>query len=100
MGLGRKGDRVANTPMRVFLPSRGGRTVGTRCSEPLGKTPTPPRGGRTLQPPQGVWIPVFWLKYDGGTQGVHQPALSGDAELGGKGAVHGGDDVHGGGYPA
>lgn len=28
MGLGRKGDRVANTPMRVFPPSRGGRTVG------------------------------------------------------------------------
>lgn len=28
MGLGRKGDRVANTPMRVLPPSRGGRTVG------------------------------------------------------------------------
>ena len=26
--LGRKGDRVANTPMRVLPPSRGGRTVG------------------------------------------------------------------------
>ena len=28
MGLGRKGDRVAKTPMRVLPPSRGGRTVG------------------------------------------------------------------------
>ena len=28
MGLGRKGERVAKTPMRVFPPSRGGRTVG------------------------------------------------------------------------
>ena len=26
--LGRKGDRVAKTPMRVLPPSRGGRTVG------------------------------------------------------------------------
>ena len=28
MGLGRKGERVANTPIRAFPPSRGGRTVG------------------------------------------------------------------------
>ena len=28
MGFGRNGERVANTPMRVFPPSRGGRTVG------------------------------------------------------------------------
>ncbi len=28
MGLGRKGERVANTPSRTFPPSRGGRTVG------------------------------------------------------------------------
>ena len=28
MGLGRKGDRVANTPIRALPPSRGGRTVG------------------------------------------------------------------------
>ena len=26
--LGRKGERVANTPIRVLPPSRGGRTVG------------------------------------------------------------------------
>ena len=28
MGLGRKGERVANTPIRLFPPSLGGRTVG------------------------------------------------------------------------
>ena len=28
MELGRKGERVANTPIRVLPPSRGGRTVG------------------------------------------------------------------------
>ena len=31
-GLGRKGDRVANTPTRVLPPSRGGRTVGDQLS--------------------------------------------------------------------
>ncbi|CDB29978.1 unknown [Firmicutes bacterium CAG:137] len=28
MGLGRKGERVAKTPIRRFPPSLGGRTVG------------------------------------------------------------------------
>ena len=32
MALGRKGDRVANTPIRRFPPSRGGRTVGDQSS--------------------------------------------------------------------
>ena len=32
MGLGRNGDRVANTPNRVFPPNRGGRTVGDQSS--------------------------------------------------------------------
>ena len=32
MGLGRKGDRVAKTPMRMLPPSRGGRTVGDQVS--------------------------------------------------------------------
>ena len=33
MGLGRKGLRVANTPMRLVPPSRGGLTVGYHFSE-------------------------------------------------------------------
>ena len=32
MALGRKGDRVAKTPIRVLPPSRGGRTVGDHRS--------------------------------------------------------------------
>ena len=32
MGLGRKGERVAKTPMRVLPPSLGGRTVGDQAS--------------------------------------------------------------------
>jgi len=32
MELGRNGDRVANTPTRVFPPSFGGRTVGDQPS--------------------------------------------------------------------
>ena len=32
MGLGRKGERVANTPMAALPPSRGGRTVGDHSS--------------------------------------------------------------------
>ena len=35
MGLGRKGERVANTPMRVLPPSRGGRTVGDQSERRL-----------------------------------------------------------------
>ena len=31
MGWGRKGDRLAMTPIRVFPPRRGGRTVGDQC---------------------------------------------------------------------
>ena len=31
-GLGRNGDRVAKTPIRVLPPSRGGRTVGDQLS--------------------------------------------------------------------
>jgi len=32
MGLGRKGDRVANTPLRTLPPKRGGLTVGDHSS--------------------------------------------------------------------
>lgn len=52
---------------------------------------------KTFQSPQGIGIPVFRLKYDGRAQALHQTALPGDAELGGEGALHGGDDFHGNG---
>jgi len=32
MGLGRKGERVANTPIRLLPPKSGGRTVGDHPS--------------------------------------------------------------------
>ena len=32
IGFGRNGERVANTPMRVFPPRRGGRTVGDQLA--------------------------------------------------------------------
>ena len=41
MGLGRKGDRVAKTPIRRLPPSRGGRTVGDQSLRTaLSKTQT------------------------------------------------------------
>ena len=33
IGFGRKGERVANTPIRTFPPSLGGRTVGLQPSD-------------------------------------------------------------------
>ncbi len=35
MGLGRNGLRVANTPIRLFPPNLGGRTVGDQESTSL-----------------------------------------------------------------
>ena len=93
MGLGRKGERVANTPMRVLPPRRGGRTVGDqphRC----GKLPQQPNVGIPLQAAQGVGIAVVRLKYDGGRQSVNQTALAGNAEFRGEIAVNVGDDSH------
>ena len=39
MGLGRKGERVANTPMRTLPPSRGGRTVGDQPASTFWENP-------------------------------------------------------------
>ena len=39
MGLGRNGDRVANTPMRVLPPSLGGRTVGDHSARSQAEKP-------------------------------------------------------------
>ena len=39
MGLGRNGDRVANTPMRALPPSLGGRTVGDHASRSQAEKP-------------------------------------------------------------
>lgn len=39
MGLGRNGDLVANTPMRVLPPSLGGRTVGDHSARSQAENP-------------------------------------------------------------
>ena len=94
MGLGRKGERVANTPMRVLPPSRGGpHRGGPALPHRLGELPDQPEVAEALQPPQGVGIAVLRLKDHRGPQGVHQPALPGNAELGGKVAADAGDDA-------
>ena len=50
--------------------------------------------GKVLNAPQSVGIAEFWLEDDGGAEGFHQPALPGDAEFGGKVAVHPGNDLN------
>lgn len=95
MGLGRKGERVANTPMRVLPPRRGGRTVGDPAfPHGFGKLPQQPDVGIPLQAAQGVGIAVVRLKYDGGCQRVNQTALAGNTEFRGEVAVNAGDDPH------
>ena len=60
----------------------------------LGKLPDDPQMGKVLNAPQSVGIAEFRLKDNGGAEGFHQPALPGDAEFGGKVAVHPGNDLN------
>ena len=41
IGFGRKGERVANTPIRTFPPSRGGLTVGDQWNSDPGRVGVP-----------------------------------------------------------
>ena len=50
--------------------------------------------GKILDAPQGVGIAEFRLEDNGGAESFHQPALPGDAEFGGKVAVHPGNDLN------
>lgn len=50
--------------------------------------------GEFLNAPQGIGIPKFRLKNDGGAELLHKAALTGDAEFGGEIAVHPGDDLN------
>ena len=96
MGLGRKGERVAKTPMRALPPSRGGRTVGgTLLPDCPVKHPDQPDVGKLFQSPQGIRIPVSRFKYNVGLQFLHQTALAGNAELFGKFTVDMGNGLHG-----
>lgn len=44
--------------------------------------------GKAFDPPEGVGVPVFRLEDDGGAQGFHKTALSGDSELPPKITLH------------
>ena len=58
------------------------------------KLPDDPQVRKILNAPQGVGIAEFRLKDDGRAQFLHQAALSGNTEFGGKIAVHPGDDLN------
>ena len=85
MGLGRKGERVAKTPMRVLPPSRGGKTVGDQRSRMAWeKTHRSQRWEYPSMPRRAVS-----LRYSG----VNQAALTGDGEFGSKVVFNVGDDM-------
>ena len=50
--------------------------------------------GKALQPPQGRLVAKGRGEYDPGRQLVHQTALAGNAEFGGKIAADVGDDLY------
>jgi hypothetical protein len=57
--------------------------------------PDEPQMGKILQTAEGVGVPIFRLKNDGGLQRVHQSALAGDTEFGGKIAADVCNNFHG-----
>ena len=94
--MGRNGERVANTPIRVLPPRRGGRTVGDQVSR------TAPENCHTSQmwlksssPRTASGVAVLRGEDDLAPQAVHQPALARDAKLGGERRVDVGDDIQG-----
>ena len=78
------------------VSTQPGRAHGGRPALPdgLGKLPDDPQMGKVLNAPQSVGVAEFRLKDNGGAEGFHKPALPGDTELGGKVAVHPGDDAN------
>ena len=78
------------------VSAQPGRAHGGRpaLADGLGKLPDEPQMGKVLNAPQSVGIAEFRLEDDGGAEGFHQPALPGDAEFGGKVAVHPGNDAN------
>ena len=60
----------------------------------FGKLPDNPQMGKILNSPQGIGVPEFRLKDDGGAQFFHKAALPGNAEFCGEIAVHPGNDLN------
>ena len=50
--------------------------------------------GKAINAPQRIGVPEFRLENNGGFQGIHQAALPGNAEFGGKIAFHPGDGLN------
>ena len=50
--------------------------------------------GKTLQSAKGICVAIFRFKHDRGFQFIHQTALAGDTEFGGKICMDTGNDLH------
>ncbi len=82
MGLGRKGERVAKTPIRRFPPSLGGRTVGDH--PPLsvaGEIPDQPNMRKPSSPRSMSGFRNAGSKTRKSPQLRHQPRLPGNAKF-------------------
>ena len=96
MGFGRKGERVAKTPIRV-LPPQPGRADRRGPGIPDGpvKDPDEPDVGEVLQAPEGVRVLIGRFENNVSLQLLHQPALPGHAEFFGEITADMGDGRHG-----
>ena len=80
MGFGRFGERVAKTPMRLFPPSRGGRTVGDQSP------PSKPENCHKSHMCEYLsrYIAIFRLENDFSAQLLYNSALPRQPEFFGK----------------
>ena len=94
-GVGAEGGAGGKDPY-AGIPAQPGRTDrgGPLFPDSLGELPQKPDMGKILQSPHRVGVSKFRHELDHGLQAVHQAALPGDAELGGKVGVDMGDMVH------
>lgn len=87
--FGRKGERVANTPMRALPPRRGGRTVGDQLSRTASENcHITQMWEKPSSPRSGLLAPVFRLEDYRGFERIDYPRLTRDAEFFGKVAAH------------
>ena len=89
-----RGAGCENTHARISTQPGRSYGRGPALADGFGKLPDDPQMGEFLNTPEGIGIPEFRLKNDGAAQFLHQTALTGDTELGGKIAVHPGNDLN------
>ena len=81
-GIGPEGGAGGEDPQPGVSPQPGGPDRGGPVRpDRLGELPDQPDMGKALQPPQGVGVSELRLKDQLGPQGLHQPALPGNAEF-------------------